>query len=305
MKEYFQLQFKMSNRKLTEFGLPPFLAYTLLLICFVGLSVYLFSKSEFAEYFYILLALGLLIKLTNKKRNEFLKSCFSDKGYLKLRGLENLVLILPFAFFLIYQKSFVFIPILIALATILVFVNFNTTLNFTIPTPFYKMPFEFTVGFRNTFYIFPIAYFLTYISISVGNFNLGVFSILLVFLVSLSYYSKLENEYYIWSFNLPPKGFLAEKMKTGLFYSTLTSIPILIPLIIYFNTELETLLTFQLLGYCYIVTIVLAKYSAYPNEMNIPQGLLIAISLIFPPFLVGIIPYFYHQSNKRLNAILQ
>lgn len=305
MKEYFRLQFKMSNRKLTEFGLPPFVAYSILPICFIGLSAYLFSKTEFAEYFYILIAMGLLSKLTDKKRNDFLKSCYTVKDYLKLRVLENLMVVLPFALFLVYQKSFVFVAVLLVLAALSAFVSFSTNFNFTIPTPFYNKPFEFTVGFRNTFYFFPIAYFLTYISISVNNFNLGVFSMLLVFLVSLSYYSKLENEYYIWSFNLSPKAFLTEKIKTGLFYATLSSIPILIPLTIYFSAELETLLTFLILGYAYLITIIFAKYSVYPNEMNIPQGVLIAISLIFPPILIGIIPYFYHQSSKRLIAILQ
>ncbi|MDB4293234.1 ABC transporter permease [Maribacter sp.] len=219
--------------------------------------------------------------------------------------MENVLIILPFALVLIFQNAIILIPMLMVLATVLAFVNFNTTLNLTIPTPFYKRPFEFTVGFRNTFFVFPVAYVVTYISISVENFNLGIFSMLLVFLVSISYYSKLENEYYIWSFNLSPKNFLTEKIKTGLLYTAFSSLPIFIVLAIYFNSELETLLTFLTLGFAYLITIVLAKYSAYPNEMNIPQGVLIAISLIFPPILIGVIPYFYYQSKKRLNTILQ
>ncbi len=150
-----------------------------------------------------------------------------------------------------------------------------------------------------------MAYLLTYISISVGNFNLGIFSLLLVFLVALSYYSKLEHEYFIWSFNLSPTDFLMEKIKTGLAYTTLSSIPILIALSIYFNSELETLLTFLLLGFAYLITIILAKYSVYPNEVSIPQGLLIAVSLMFPPILIGVIPFFYFESKKRLKTILQ
>ena len=116
MKEYFQLQIKMSNRKLMEFGLPPFLAYTLLPICFIGLSAYLFAKTEFAGYFYILIALGIFSKLTDIKRNEFLRSCFAQKDYLKLRLLENLTIAFPFALFLVYKQSFVFISILLVLA---------------------------------------------------------------------------------------------------------------------------------------------------------------------------------------------
>lgn len=125
MKEYFLLQFKMSNRKLSAFGLPPFLAYILINIGFIGLSVYLFSKFEFAVYVYLLLAISLLTKLTNIKRNEFLKSCFNKKSYIKLRVLENLLIILPFTIFLIYQKSIVFIPMLMVLASLLAFVNLN------------------------------------------------------------------------------------------------------------------------------------------------------------------------------------
>lgn len=305
MKEYFQLQLKMTNRKLTEFGLPPIWVYTLLPILFLGFSVYLFSKTEFAGYIFILIVLGLLSRLTDKKRNDFLKSCFTEKDYRKLRVLENLTIVLPFALVLTFQKSIAFIFILLVLVAILAFVDVNKNIKFTIPTPFYKKPFEFAVGFRNTFFIFPIAYSLAYISISVNNFNLGIFSILLIFLVSLSYYSKLENEYYIWSYNLSPKCFLLEKVGTGFFYITLSSIPILIPLAVYFSSQLVILLTFLILGYAYLVTIIFAKYSAYPKEMNIPQGVLIAISLTFPPMLIGIIPYFYLQSNKRLKAILQ
>ncbi len=62
MKEYFKLQFKMTNRKLTKFGLPPFMAYIAVPLCFVGLSVYMFSKSEVSEYVYILVAFRLLTK---------------------------------------------------------------------------------------------------------------------------------------------------------------------------------------------------------------------------------------------------
>lgn len=305
MKEYFQLQFKMSNRKLTAFGLPPLLAYILIPLLFVGLSNYVFAKTEYAAYIFLLLAFSFLTKLTDSKRNEFLKSCFSKKNYILLRLLENLLIVLPFALVLLFHNAFIFIPILIVFAFVLAFASFNTTFSLTIPTPFYKKPFEFTVGFRNTFFIFPIAYVLTYISISVGNFNLGIFSMLLVFLVSLSYYSKLENEYYIWSFHRSPKDFLTEKIKTGLLYTAVLSIPVFITLAVFFNSELETLFTFLLLGFAYLITVILAKYSSYPNEMNIPQRILIAVSLIFPPILIGIIPYFYYQSAKRLNTILQ
>lgn len=304
MKEYFQLQFKMTKRKLTDFGLNPIIGFILLLSGFIGLSIYLFSKTEFAEYIFILIALSFLSKMSETKRNDFLKYCFKGTEYRKLRLIENYFIALPFITFLVYEQLFPSVIILIILTSLMAVVNFNSTFNYTIPTPFYKKPFEFPVGFRSTFYLFIFAYFLTIMAVSVGNFNLGVFALLLVFLVSLSFYSKLENEYYVWSFIDRPKGFLIKKIKTGLFYSTILIIPILIVLGIFFFSEKYTLLIFLLLGYVYLITIILAKYSGYPNEMNLPQGIIIGISLLFPPILIGIMLFFYLQSIKRLNDIL-
>lgn len=304
MKEYFQLQFKLINRKLTDYGLNPIIGFCLLFVGFIGLSIYLFSKTEFAEYIFILIALSFVSKLSETKRNDFLKFVFKDKTYMIYRIMENSIVVLPFISFLIYKQLFLSAFILAILTFLMALLNFNSTFNYTIPTLFYKKPFEFTVGFRSTFYLFIFAYFLTFMAVSVGNFNLGVFALVLVFLVSLSFYSKPENEYYIWSFIDTPKGFLIKKIKTGLVYSSILSIPILIVLGVFFLSEINTLLIFQLLGYVYLVTIILAKYSAYPNEMNLPQGILIGISLLFPPILIGIIPFFYLKSSKQLNDIL-
>lgn len=304
MKEYFILQFKMTNRKLTSYGLNPIIGFFLLFVVFIGLSIYLFSKSEFAEYVFILIALSFISKLNETKRNDFLKYCFRDTEYRKLRLIENLIIVLPFIVFLAYKQLFPSVIILIIFSLLMALVNFNRTFNFTIPTPFNKKPFEFIIGFRNTFYLFFFAYFLTFMAVSVANFNLGVFALLLVFLISLSFYSKLENEYYVWTFIDTPKGFIIKKIKAGIVYSTILVIPIFIVLSIFFFDEIYSLLIFMLLGYVYLITIILAKYSAYPNEMNLPQGILIGISLLFPPILIGIIPFFYLQSIKRLNDIL-
>ncbi|WP_232829118.1 ABC transporter permease [Aureibaculum luteum] len=295
----------MTNRKLDAFGLYPLLAYILLIIAFFGLSNYLFSKSEYAPYLYIVVALGLSIKLSEKKRIDFLKMCFKTTDYFKIRIVENSLIALPFVIYLIVEERFLPAVVLFLFVNLFAFFNLKTTTNFTIPTPFGKRPFEFSSGFRNTFFVFPIAYIITYISVNVNNFNLGVFSMLLIFIVTLSYYAKLENEYYVWSFSDSSKVFLIKKIRTALLFSTFLSLPIVIFLILFFHSELETLLIFWILGYAYLVTVILAKYSIYPYEINIPQGVLIAVSLVFPPLLIGIIPYFYSQSVKRLKTILE
>ena len=287
-----------------DFGLPLLIGYTLLPFVFILLSNYLFEKTEFANYIYGLFALSLVSKLSEPKRNDFLKSIFNKSKYKKLRILENIIYCLPFTLYLIYQKQFVFSAMLILCVIIIMLFNFSTNLNVTIPTPFSKKPFEFTVGFRKTFYVFPIAYFLAYISISVGNFNLGVFSMLLIGLTCFSYYSKIENDYFVWNYNLSSKEFLIEKTKTCLIFFTLLSLPIIIALSISFFKEIDILIVFILLCYAYLTTIIFAKYSSFPNEMNMSQGILIAISFMFPPILLIFIPLFYSQSVKKLNTVL-
>ena len=60
MKEYFILQFKMINRQLTEMGIEPIIGYVIGLLVFVGVSIKLFEKTQYAEYIYIVLALSLI-----------------------------------------------------------------------------------------------------------------------------------------------------------------------------------------------------------------------------------------------------
>ena len=283
-----------------DFGLPLLIGFTLLTFVFILLSNHLFENTEFAVYVYGLIAMSFVSKLSEPKRNDFLKLIYNKDKYRKLRVVENIIYCLPFTLFLVYKNQFAFSSILNLLVIIITLLNFSTNVNATIPTPFSKKPFEFTVGFRKTFYIFPIAYFLTYISVSVGNFNLGIFSMLLIGITCFSYYSKIENDYFVWNYNLSSKDFLLEKTKTCLIYFSLLSLPIIITLAVYFFNEIDILIVFFLLCYAYLTTIIFAKYSSFPNEMNMSQGILIAISFAFPPILLILIPLFYSQSIKKI-----
>jgi len=45
MKKYFQLQVKILNRRMIDFGLPVLIGYAILPVVFVLLSNYLFEKT--------------------------------------------------------------------------------------------------------------------------------------------------------------------------------------------------------------------------------------------------------------------
>lgn len=294
----------MFCRKLHGFGMNPVIGIILLTAAFVGLSVYLFSKTEFAPPILALLALVLLSKLSESKRNDFLKQSFHTRAYRKLRLIENSSAALPFIVVLCVRQSFAVAIILMTLALLMATVSFRSSFHYTVPTPFYRKPFEFAVGFRKTWFFFLLAYFLTFMTVAVGNFNLGIFALLLVFLTILSFYSTPENEFYVWSFSDTPRGFLLRKIKTAFVYATLSAAPIFVSLAVFFFNKIEMLLLFLVAGYIYLVAMILGKYAAYPREMSLPQGIVFGISLMFPPILIAVIPMFYLQSVRRLSDIL-
>jgi len=108
MKEYLTLQYKMTKRKLSD-GSRPIVGYLLallILLVFAGFSVLLlYSEMTFAPYIYVLISLFFTSKLSEIKRNDFLKICFAS-GYRKIRILENLIIALPFVIFLVCKQQF-------------------------------------------------------------------------------------------------------------------------------------------------------------------------------------------------------
>jgi hypothetical protein len=305
MKEYFELQYKMTNRRFKDTGFEPLLAYLTLTVGFFGLSIYLFHKTEFAEYIFQLSALTLIGKLSETRRTEFLKICFGETKLKKIRVTENLICSLPFLIFLLYKHLFFSGLLLLVFTTILALLNFRTTINFTVWTPFSKRPFEFTTGFRNTFYVFFAAYALTAIAVSVNNFNLGVVAMLLVFATTLGYYTKPENEYYVWTYNVNAKEFLFSKIKTAIFFSTSLALPIAVAIAIFYPQNIGILSLFFFVGWAFLISVIVSKYSAYPDEMNITQGILLALCIWFPPILVVLIPYLFRKSENRLSNLLK
>jgi hypothetical protein len=305
VKEYFELQYRIINRRFKDTGFEPLLAYIILTLGFFGLSIYLFYKTEFAVYIYLLFALTIIGQLSETRRTEFLKICLCDTQLKKIRITENLICSTPFFVFLVYKQLFLFSGLLLALTAILALINFRTTLNFTILTPFSKQPFEFTTGFRNTFYLFFAAYALTFIAVSVNNFNLGLFAMLLVFATTLGYYTKPENEYYVWIYNQNPRQFLLSKIRTAIVFSTSLALPIALALTIFFYQNIDLILLFFLVGWSFLIDIIVTKYSAYPDEMNIPQGILLAICFCFPPILIVLIPYLFRKSENQLSSLLK
>ena len=304
MKYYFELQFRMLQRNLSEFGLQPLIAFIVLPLLFIGGSAVLFSRTPYAAYFIVLVSLYVISLLGHSKRNTFLKTIFSFEKYRVLRLVENLILALPFSLILLWYRAYWSALLVLILASLISVVTLSAKETHTLITPFSAYPFEFTVGFRNSFLIIVLAYFLTIMGIKVDNFNLGVFSLMLIIMICSSYYFELEDDFYIWIHRLDSKGFLLHKLKVAMASCSLLCLPIFTSLILFYPKNLNALLAFQILGLLYLILILMGKYALYPLKPNVPQAVLIGMTLVLPPLLIFIIPYFFLQSVKRLKSIL-
>jgi hypothetical protein len=211
----------------------------------------------------------------------------------------------PFLLFLIYKGEYALSLLILPVAFLTGTLEQNKKLNFTIPTPFYKFPFEFTVGFRKTYLLVLLAYLLVMIAIGVSNFNLGMFAIITLYAVSLTYYTLPEAYYYVWIFTGTEKRFLWYKIKIALFYSLLLCLPAVLLLILSFPDQLLYLGGVMVFGSLVLIAALLGKYTVYPSEINIPQGLGMAFCIFFPPALLIILPVFYLKSIKQLKPLFR
>jgi hypothetical protein len=304
MRFYFTIQFKIINRSIKAAGLNVMLGYVLCAALFVGLSLYLFHKTSLAEYLYALIALVWVTGLSEKKRNDFLKLCFPI-DYLRIRLMENLLYTLPFLLLLVVMQRWMIILITVSLTILLAKFTFSNSRCIIIPTPFYKRPFEFIVGFRKAF--LPILGVLSFSvwSIFADNINLSIFSGLLMFLICLSFYLKEDDPFFVWSYSLTPLEFLKRKLGYVLKNVSILVVPLFVITSVSYQEEISTVLLFYFLGYLFVVCVMLAKYAAFPAKINVVYLISLALCIYFPPLLVVIAIYFYYRSLKQIKNILK
>lgn len=294
----------MNMRKLKDVGIAPWPAVLLLILAFSAGSIYLFQRVSFAPYVYTLLSLSITVKLSSSNRNEFLQLIFRRSDYILVRLLENIICALPFLIFLLIKQNGLMCFMLTLASALLALNQFESKIRLSLPTPFSHKPFEFSTGFRYTFFFFPLAWILTALACRTHNHALGVFSVLFVQGIVCSYYGKPEHEYFVWSYALKPMQFLFRKVVIALQFTSCLLLPQVLALAFYFPRELGTLLIVLVIGYGFLLCIILAKYAAYPGDINLVSGLLIACCLYFPPLLILLIPYFFRKAKLSLKSYL-
>ena len=305
LKQYLALQLTLLKRKIEDNTKINIIIITLIVLAsFIAFSIFLFKRTEYAQYIYILLSLYFIIPLSELQRNDFLKSIFTKKDYTIVRISENLIITAPFVLFMFTQKLLLFPLMLTIFSSIISQINFKFTNNITIPTPFYKKPFEFIIGFRYSFFLFIAPCIFIIMAIIVDNFNLMLFTLLSFFIIVLHYYLKHEDDFFIWIYNLSPKMFLIEKIKTAFLHTFYLYFPVLIIILFCYPEKFYIPLLVIIIGNLFLATFILVKYSSYPNEISLLDTFLFIISLALPVAILLIFPYFYKKSIGKLKGYL-
>jgi hypothetical protein len=117
-------------------------------------------------------------------------------------------------------------------------------------------------------------------------------------------YSKPESKDHVWIYSCNAKSFLQQKIRIAFINMILlTILPVTVLIVFFPDNFLYTLGAIVVIITIGLV-VLLAKYSAYPKEMNLPQALLIGLCFWFPPMVLLVLPMFYHHANKKLNLYL-
>lgn len=304
MRTYFTLQFRWLDRHLRDFGIRPWLGYALGAVLFGVLSAYLCYRFEYAGWGYAFMALLSTARLSDTDRNQFLMNTFSVAEYRRIRLLENLGVALPFVAATGIAGEWLPAVAALAAAGLMSRSNIDRLVPLTIPTPFSRRPFEFAVGFRQSWLLILLAYILAAIAIRHGNFNLGMFALVVLFLVAMTYYNQPEPSLFVWMHADDARSFLRKKMTTAVLHLSILTMPVLAALVIAWPYHALFPIIALVVGMLYVIAMLLGKYAGYPSAINLPSGFMLALAVWFPPLLLGIIPYFHRRAVRQLTPYL-
>lgn len=301
---HLRLQRTRFERASTEFGLHPTVSYILACLLFAGMSYMLLSRSTIEKWEYITTAILVFYLLASTDRLRFYKQIYSAKTFTRIRLIENAIVLAPFVPFLIYFGAYHQLIALISIAGLMSILNGTKLGSFTLSTPFYRFPFEFTAGFRLSWIVILGLYILAFIAITVDNSLLGIFALLILTLSSIMYYQYPEPEYYIWIHNMDSRSFLIHKIKIALGYTTLVCLPLLVVIIFVWPTLTLWVILGMVCALLFLSTCIVAKYSMYPNIFNLPIALALSLGFVAPPILLILFPYLFKRAAQTLKSTL-
>lgn len=304
IQNHFILHRTRFERMSIEFGLSPTVSYLLILLIFVGLSYTLVTRGEVEKWGYIIPVFYLQYWIASAERLQFYKQIYSHSSYLNIRWIENGLIALPFILILVFTGGYWQAFTIVVGSSVFAIINRTSYSAFAIPTPFSRYPFEFTSGFRLGWILVVVLYSLFIISINVDNDLLGLFSLMMLVLSSLSYYQYPEPQYFIWIHKMNSQSFLFRKIRIAVLYSLYLSVPMLTVLLFVWPQIAMWAVLGYVHGLVFLSTYIMAKYSMYPNVFHLPIAIALAIGLVMPPLTLFLFAYLFYKADKNLNPML-
>ncbi len=304
MKNYFLLQMRLAYRRSQSWGVHPLGLLLIGLTLFVVLAEYLYSKTSYAPYILIIGGIQTTAQLNGMQRNEYLKIVFSSSQYLKVRLCENLIVLLPFLILLLCHKDLLPALILGILGALLIGYRRIAHQSSSLYTPFGTKLYEFAQGFRRTYLISALLFFLLAAGVSYQNFNLSIFSFIILFLIMGQNYQTGEPDFFIWSFDRSSKKFIRLKIQYLVYNASILTLPMGIILGLFFPENWMITILIFFIGHIYLLNMLLAKYASHPGSISMPYGILVTISLILAPMLIPTAVFFYWKSLQKIRPLL-
>lgn len=302
---YFDLQWKRFKRFSEGHGLDLFLW---LPISAVLMTAYWFIvpllTGVYAEWVYWGTAVFILLQLSNRSSNLFFFDILDNNDFYKIRLIENGIVSSFFAISFIRLGEYWYGLALLLISGGLAFFINKTKPLFNIPTPFNRYPFEYVIGFRKNWALYLLAYLLCGIALYVGNFNLGLFTLIVCFWIGMLFYSYHEPIDFVWMHTDTARDFIWRKLLSGSANACISVLLINLGLLLFFPDSWYWLILANGVGTLYICIAILMKYTFYPSSVNILQGILLTIAILFPPVLLLLLPYYYVKSINNVKPIL-
>lgn len=303
MKYYFKLQYRRSVRFFEERGFSPILSFLLLGAVFAGGTYLLTARTVYAGWVILLVQLFILIPLNRVDRFGHLKILFKTGQIFKIRMIENFLLSFPFFISLLFVDG----KLILVSWSVLLFITvrpLRIKIFRSIPTPFKNYPVILPSGFRRLFVLHFLLILFGVFAIVIGNYNLALFTIVGQWIVLVGYYHKSEPVEYVWIYSLNPSRFLKKQMKDGWIGASIIILPLLIFLILT-NMEAWYLpIVIFILGILNLTNLILLKYTDFPDETALSNGVIASLGVLLPPLLIFMLPYFYRKAKTNLKQVL-
>jgi len=287
-----------------DLGFPPIVG--IFLFALLGGAFYAFAGMfpQYAPFVLGYVAIGMIYGLSSPDRVDFLKNIYSERRYLAIRSVENLICILPFALISVFHAMWPLAGFLVAFGAVFATISVKRPEVKKIPTPFSVSAFEFIIFFRRFWLLFAILYMLAGIAVCYGNGNLLLVLMGMAMFIAFGAYGIIEDECYVWNMLATPAGFIKNKIRIGGLQLGLLALPfILLSVFLGVSASVWSAICWAS-GFLSLVLAILMKYAAYPRKVGITEAFGFMAMVLIPFLLPASYPYYYKKSVQNLKNYL-